>query len=122
MTHSLKKVDLIKLHNELIVLYGGSQGILYDATLDFALEKSRSKSEIVEQAATLLRIIAVDHPFADGNKRTAIASAQLLLGLSGYQIEINEDETLDLILKVATKELNQKDIVRWIKSRLLSLE
>ncbi|MHB8702385.1 MAG: type II toxin-antitoxin system death-on-curing family toxin [Nitrososphaerales archaeon] len=70
----------------------------FDATIDFALEKTKIQPDLTEQAATLLRIIAAEHPFVDGNKRTALASAELLLNLNGYYIEIKDyEETIEFI-------------------------
>ncbi|MHB1869105.1 MAG: type II toxin-antitoxin system death-on-curing family toxin [Nitrososphaerales archaeon] len=96
-------------------------GILYEATIDFALEKSRATPDLAEQAAILLQIIAAEHPFVDGNKRTAFASAELLLSLNGYYIEVDDEEAIEFILKVARKELGMGKVTAWIESRLKSL-
>jgi len=51
----LRKEDVIKLHERLIEEYGGAQGILYEATIDFAIESSLRHDDFVKEAAMLLK-------------------------------------------------------------------
>jgi death-on-curing protein len=50
--------------------------------------------DIFEMAATYLNSIAINHPFMDGNKRTALASSLTFLFMNGYEIEESYDEEL----------------------------
>lgn len=61
---------------------------------------------IHRKAAALLHSMATNHALADGNKRTAWAATRLFYGLNGYRITATEDQRFDLILAVATGELD----------------
>lgn len=114
----LSKDDLIEIHRKVIERYGGAFGMLSEGTLDFAITRAQRGKDSVEEAATLLEIIAKEHPFIDGNKRTAFAAAETTLRLSGYYIAVSDEDAIDFILKVARRELSHDQVVRWIVDRL----
>lgn len=68
-----------------------------------------------QKAAALFQSMATNHALADGNKRTAWAATRLFYGLNDYRLTATEDERFDLILAVATREL---DTVGSIADRL----
>lgn len=71
---------------------------------------------IHEKAAALLQSLATNHALVDGNKRTAFVSTALFYELNGYHVPAEaEDELFDLVLAVATREL---DAVNDIALRL----
>lgn len=73
---------------------------------------------IHRKAAALLQSMATNHALADGNKRTAWAATRLFYGLSDYRITATEDERFELIIAVATREL---DTVTMIAARLAQI-
>lgn len=114
----LSKDDLIEIHRKMIELFGGAHGMLSEGTLDFAVTRAQRGKDFVEEAATLLEIIAKEHPFVDGNKRTAFAAAETTLRLSGYYLAVTDDDAIDFILNVARGELTHDQVAWWIKNRL----
>ena len=70
---------------------------------------------IHQKAAALLQSMAINQALADGNKRTAWAATRLFYGLNDYRITATEDERFELIIAVATREL---DTVTMIAARL----
>lgn len=64
---------------------------------------------IHQKAAALLQSLATNHALADGNKRTAWAAARLFYGLNGHRITATQDERFELIMAVATRELDTVD-------------
>ncbi len=70
---------------------------------------------IHEKAAALLASMATNHALADGNKRTAWAATRLFYGMNDYPITATQDQRFDLIIAVATREL---DTVEKIAARL----
>jgi len=64
---------------------------------------------IHQKAAALLQSVATNHALADGNKRTAWAATRLFYGLNGYRIAATQDERFELIIAVATRELDTVD-------------
>jgi death-on-curing protein len=70
---------------------------------------------MAERAALLPRGIAQDHPFADGNKRTAFAVAETFLHGNGHHIEASADEVVAFMLAVARVEFDVDGIRGWIE-------
>ncbi|MGD9621878.1 MAG: type II toxin-antitoxin system death-on-curing family toxin [Mycolicibacterium sp.] len=64
---------------------------------------------IHEKAAALMASMATNHALADGNKRTAWAATRLFYGMNGYRITATQDQRFDLIIAVATRELDTVD-------------
>ena len=69
--------DVLAAHTRVLGLFGGTQGIRDRAALEAALARPQSGyyGDVIEQAAALLESLSQNHPFIDGNKRTAIAVA-----------------------------------------------
>ncbi len=118
----LSKSDLIEVNRIMIESYGGAKGVLSGSTLDYAIYKAQKAKDFVDEAATLFEIIAQEHPFVDGNKRTAFAAAEMTLLLNGHSVSANNQDIIDFVLKVARRELTHRQIVRWVKDRLKEQE
>jgi death-on-curing protein len=74
-------------------------------------------------AATYLNSIAINHPFLDGNKRTALASSLTFLFMNGYEIEESYDEELaDKTLDLVTRKISKSDLVKHLKARSKEIE
>ena len=73
---------------------------------------------IHQKAAALLQSMATNQALADGNKRTAWAATRLFYGLNDYRITATEDERFELIIAVATRDL---DTVTMIAARLAQI-
>ena len=68
-------------------------------------------STLHEKAAALLQSLATNHALIDGNKRTAFVATALFYELNGHRVGGTEDELFDLMIAVATRELdNVQDI------------
>ncbi len=70
---------------------------------------------IFEKAAALLQSILKNHPFIDGNKRTALTSAGIFLKLNGYKLINSHQEEVEFALKVENKNLSVEQIAMWLK-------
>ena len=117
----LGREDLIEIHRRVIERFGGASGILYEGTLDYTVDKAAGAKDFIEEAAILLETIAKEHPFVDGNKRTAFASAEATLRLNGYHMAVEDEDAIQFLLKVAQGELTRKEVANWIKHRLKRL-
>ena len=73
---------------------------------------------IHQKAAALLQSLATNHALADGNKRTAWAATRLFYGLNDYGITATQDERFEVIIVVATREV---DTVNKIAARLAQI-
>ncbi len=69
----------------------------------------------IEKSAAIIRGIVADHPFVDGNKRTAMLAGLTLLTINGLKINAKRGEIEDFAVKVATDKLDVKQISAWLK-------
>jgi death-on-curing protein len=70
---------------------------------------------LLEKAAALGFSIIMNHPFVDGNKRTAITSAALFLRMNGYRLIVENEEMVWFTLACAQSQLSFDGIVDWFK-------
>jgi death-on-curing protein len=80
--------DVLALHKLLIEHYGGAEGIRDLGAVQAAVSKPQCGyyADIVEEAAALLESLLINHPFVDGNKRTAFAACDVFLRLNGVTL------------------------------------
>jgi death-on-curing protein len=117
--------DVLEVHRELIERYGGAGGIRDAGLLDSALALPQAGSGDTyfhdfpaEMAAAYLFHIARNHPFVDGNKRTALAAALLFLELNGIPYKLTEDEAVEIVMGVAGSTIDKAELVRLLRSRI----
>lgn len=109
-----KAKRMIEIHDDIIKEYGGTSGILNQGTLELLVYKVTRENDVFKQAAQILHTIAAQHPFFDGNKRTAFATAENILRDSGYYLHADDDEVVNLMQKIAEYKCNVKTIEKWI--------
>lgn len=112
---------VISLHERIILRSGGASGILNRGTLEAAIERAvegpfEHDGDPMERAAHLLRGIGQDHPFVDGNKRTALEAADTLLRAFGFHISASTDETIAFMLSVAQVQLDLDGMTAWLRN------
>ncbi len=71
--------------------------------------------DIISKAACYLRSFSMNHPFFDGNKRTALISAMAFLEMNGYKITGNNEELYQLTKKVVENKMSVEQIIDKIK-------
>jgi len=88
MTDYLTVADVLAMHADLIERYGGSHGIRDLGLLEAALYRSQTGyyADLIEEAAALWESLSQNHPFIDGNKRTAFAAAYTFLAINGKRL------------------------------------
>jgi len=118
----LEKDALIAIHDLQIAEHGGSPGLRDEGLLESALARARMKwaygeIEIPELAAAYAFGIARNHPFFDGNKRTAHIAMRLFLKLNGHDMSASQDEKYQTIMRLAAGDLTEEALAAWLKSR-----
>lgn len=115
--------EILRLHFQLIEDFGGSHGVRDEGRLKSATEAPKQLvfgqeqySSTYEKAAVYLRNIVGDHPFTDGNKRTALTVCGIFLARNGRHIIANPQELEDFILSVTTKHLDIGMISSWLET------
>ena len=103
---------ILWMHAEQLRLHGGAAGVRDEGMLDSALNRPLQKQayrepDLCQLAAAYLFGMAKNHPFVDGNKRTALAAADLFLYFNGLDLEADHDDLFQLVLKVASGEIDE---------------
>lgn len=109
--------QIIEIHDRIIKKYGGTGGILNEGTLDLLVYKVNRANDVFNYAALILHTIAAQHPFIDGNKRTALVTAENVLRDAGYYLNADDDEIVDFMQKIAEYKCTVKTIEKWIKEK-----
>lgn len=84
----LTVADVLGMHTVLMQRYGGAVGVRDPGALESALFRPQTGyyEDIVAEAAALMESLAINHPFVDGNKRIAFASAEVFLRINGWRL------------------------------------
>lgn len=114
--------EIIDLHDALIDKFGGLKGIRDMGLLESALANpltfvfgEERFPTLYDKAASYLYSIARNHPFLDGNKRTASACALAFLRYNGKEPKYKLDEYLELVVLVASGKKEIKEISDYLK-------
>lgn len=121
--------EVLALHEDQIRRYGGAIGLRDAGLLSSAVATPRATFDgellhgtLVEIAAAYLYHLARNHPFVDGNKRTALAACLAFLWLNDYELEAGEDELTDLVLGVAAGRVSKAQVAVFLEERVARLE
>jgi death-on-curing protein len=115
---------VLHLHSELIREHGGSYGVRDPALIESALARPRRRWEYSEDAdlpalaAAYGFGLAKNHGFVDGNKRTAFAAMGVFLQANGLRLVAPEPEAYSAIIALASGELSEEDLARWLRAWL----
>jgi death on curing protein len=114
---------VLQIHNALIDVYGGTKGIRDSNTLDSAINRPFATFDgidlyptIIHKGAAIFQSILINHPFLDGNKRTAFAMLVYLLKFDNLELQNNEPDMYDFIISCSKGEKEFEEIVVWIQS------
>jgi len=90
----LLMADVLAIHVDQIETYGGSEGMRDAGQLESALFRPQSSyyPDVISQAAALWESLSQNHPFVDGNKRTAFASMYTFLAINNVELQADEDD------------------------------
>lgn len=112
----LTKEEIVNLNRRLVQEFGGSFGIQNESNLDFVLAKVKNARDIFKKTAELMYGINKGHPFLDGNKRTALESAKIMLMANGIKLKFDQKEVEEFMVKMAQPQyLTLKEVELWIK-------
>lgn len=114
---------VLALHDEQLAEHGGGQGLRDHGLLQSALARPENLASYGDPDAAALAAsyafgIARNHPFVDGNKRTAAVTALLFLALNGRRFDITEPELVVMVLALAAGELTEDEVAAWFRDRI----
>ncbi len=120
-------IDIVlDFHAEQLSLFGGADGIRDLGLLESALARPINKfaygeSDLASLAAAYGFGVARNHPFVDGNKRTALASMIVFLGLNGIDLDAPQESATAVVLSLAAGEITEDVLARWVAAHIKPL-
>jgi death-on-curing protein len=121
MTDYLTVVEVLAMHADQIQRYGGSHGIRDRGLLDAALYRSQTGyyADLIEEGAALWESLSQNHPFFDGNKRTAFAAAYTFLAINAVSITADADSTGSFLCGLYDSNLFAFDrLIPWLRNNV----
>jgi len=116
----IKSISVVILHQAILDDYGGKSGIRDINLLESAIAQAKNvyyygKADIFEIAANYAYHLCNNHPFYDGNKRTAYYTMKNFLGINGYEITGKLEERKNLILNIENGNMSKKNLANWLE-------
>jgi len=118
--------QVIKFHNELLDKFGGLQGIRDENLLHSALEAPKMSfggeemyPSVFEKAAAYLYHLAKNHPFYDGNKRTAYVATLAFLKVNHAPIRFPIEDLEQVVVDVADGKMDKEKLIQFFKGPIL---
>lgn len=110
------------IHDEQIAEHGGGGGLRDAGLLESALDRPRNllaygTPDVAALAAALGHGIARNHPFVDGNKRTAFVAVELFLEINGYALIADDADCVMAMLRLAEGLIGEEEFAGWIRER-----
>jgi death-on-curing protein len=111
----------LAIHEEQIAEHGGGEGVRDRGLLESALARPRNAwgygvTDICALAAALGHGIARNHPFVDGNKRTAFVVVETFLILNGAELGALDAESVVAMLDLAAGEMTEDEFADWLRA------
>lgn len=122
MTQYLTPEQVLFIHSRLIKLTGGEHGVRDLSMLLSALGRPYASfddkdlyPDLFSKAAALMDSLIRNHPFMDGNKRSAITATGIFLAINGYTLVVEDEEMVRFTLACAQSQAALDEIMEWLK-------
>ncbi|MGD1103331.1 MAG: type II toxin-antitoxin system death-on-curing family toxin [Terriglobia bacterium] len=118
MSDYLTLAEVLAIHADQIDRYGGSQDIRDHGLLEAALFRPQTGyyADLIEEAAALWESLAQNHPFVDGNKRTAFAATYTFLAINGARLTADSQGIYDFITGLyRANQFSFEKLVLWLR-------
>lgn len=121
----LLEETILAIHHRQIAEHGGGEGLRDQGLLSSALARPQDlfaygepTPDLAALAAAYAYGLARDHPFVDGNKRTALIASRTFLLLNGANLEAGQDEKFLTFQHLAERSLTEEELANWIRQRM----
>lgn len=128
MIKFLDKSVILKFHEDQIQMYGGTKGIRSEELLESALAQPEASfgaeyvhENIFEMAAVYGFHICQNHPFFDGNKRTALIAIYTFLFANGFRLSADKRSLYATILALANGKLAKKELSNYLEENCIEI-
>ncbi|MEL7421183.1 MAG: type II toxin-antitoxin system death-on-curing family toxin [Cyanobacteria bacterium J06555_3] len=113
---------VLAIHRRQLAEHGGSDGVRDRGLLESALFRPKNQlacgnPNLFDLAAAYGYGITQNHPFIDGNKRTAYVVMRTFLKLNGYDIQASLAEKYEIWIRLAHNRISEAELANWIKDK-----
>jgi len=114
--------DALALHDRLLALDGGAAGVRNVGLLQSALARPQQlhaygdAPDTIDMAGAYMVGIVRNHPFVDGNKRTAFVVGVLFLEINGHRFTATEEDATQAVLGLADRTIDEAAFIRWLRA------
>ena len=114
---------ILAVHEEQLAEHGGAAGIRDTGMLESALARPRNLAHYGEPDAAALAAaygfgLARNHPFVDGNKRSAFVAVELFLHLNGLRLDASDADCVMVMLSLAAGDIDEATFAAWLRERV----
>ena len=116
----IREMDALAFHAQQISLFGGMDGVRDRGLLDSALARPKNLFAYADRVLTMADLAAAyavgissNHPFLDGNKRTAMQVAFVFLEFNGFPVTASQEEACLTFLRLAAGEITEAELALW---------
>ena len=114
---------VLAVHEEQLAEHGGAVGVRDAGLLESALARPRNlahygEPDLCELAAAYAFGLARNHPFIDGNKRSAFVATELFLVINGWQLVESDADCVLIMLSLASGEIDEPTFAAWLRGRV----
>lgn len=116
----IRREEALAIHAQQLSLFGGPGGIRDPGLLDSALARPKNMWAYDEIPPGMGRLAAAyafgissNHPFVDGNKRTALVISFVFLEINGLQMIASQEDAYLTFLKLAAGQLSEEELAAW---------
>lgn len=121
----ISKEAALAMHDRQLAEHGGIAGVRDEGLLESALMKPQNVFLYAENNVDFARLaasyaygIATNHPFLDGNKRTALVVSRTFLLLNGYNLVATQEEKYRAIIALASGEMGEDELTAWFAANI----
>ena len=114
--------QILYLHQRSLSEWGGQDGIRDQGLFESAWARPQQSymgedayPELFEKVAALIESLTKNHPFFDGNKRTALLAGLLFLSINGWSLKVSNEFVAEKILQIASSQIKFKELAIWLK-------
>ena len=122
MTHDFPTLEeVLAIHDAQIEEFGGSLGLRDAGALESAIMRPQLGyyDGLLDEAAALLESLTMNHPFVDGNKRTAFAATEVFLSLNGHFIDCDDREAYEFFMHLfETNTFRFAQLREWLEEKV----
>ena len=125
MSDFLTKADILAIHQEQIERFGGAYGIRDEGALEAAIFRPQSGyyNDLIEEAAALWESLSQNHPFIDGNKRTAFDATHTFLAINGAEIDASPEQIITFVMDLYEHHrFRNTELIPWLRTHVVTTQ